>query len=167
MLRLIDGGDADLRRREVRLDRQRLAGGVERPGELTLLALIVAFARLLGRADEVVETLRDRLPDRHRRAGIAHRHREERREARTADVPHPHRRRDGAAAALERSGRVRIHREESAELVRLRFVEQNIAGIVRRLEGLAQLRLGNDLDLVARHLAQLLACHVHHRDAER
>jgi len=167
VLGLIDGGDADLRRREVRLDRQRLAGGVERPGELTLLALIIALARLLGRAHEVVETLRDRLPHRRRRAGVADRHREERREARTADVPHAHRRRDGAAAALERPGRVRVHREKSTELVRLGFVEQHVARVVRCLEGFAQLGLGDDLDLVARHLAELLTRDVHDRDAER
>src|SRR2546422_9774113 len=63
MLRLVHGGDADIRGREVRLDRQRLAGGVDCLRELALLALLLAFARLLGRTDDIVEALGDRLPD--------------------------------------------------------------------------------------------------------
>jgi len=167
VLRLVHGGDADVRRREVRLDGQRLVGGVQRLRELALLALVVAFARLLGRTHEVVEALRDRLAHGQRGAGIADGHREQRRQARAADVAHADRRRDGAAAVLERPARVRIHREEAAQLVRLRLVEQHVARVVRRLESLAQLRLGNDLDLVPRHLAEFLTRHVHHRDAER
>src|SRR5437879_13656799 len=74
--------------REVRLDLQRLAGGVYCLRELALLALLLAFARLLGRTDDIVEALGDRLPDGRCGAGIAGGQREERRHARTADVPH-------------------------------------------------------------------------------
>src|SRR5947207_11122370 len=41
----------------------RLAGGVECLRELALLALLLAFARLLARPHDGVETLGDRLPD--------------------------------------------------------------------------------------------------------
>src|SRR5207248_11625507 len=89
VLRFVHGGDAELRRREVRLDRERLARRVERPRVLALGALVVALARLLAGPHDRVEPLRDLLSHRRGRAGIPARHREPGSEPGAADVAYP------------------------------------------------------------------------------